>query len=279
MAVDKSMKILILGAKGMLGHDLVNIFDDYEVFAWDLKVIDITNKKIVQRKILGLKPDIVINAAAYTNVDGCERDKKLCMEVNGYAVGYLALACKTCGAILVHYSTDYVFNGQKKEGYKENDKINPLNTYGESKALGEKELMANTDKYYLIRTSWLYGKHGKNFVDTMLNLALENDTIKVVNDQFGKPTYSKDLAIKTREIIKEKKDFGIYHITNEGTTSWYEFTKKIFELANVKVKVIPVATKQFPRPAKRPHYSALINTKLPKMRNWEEALKEYLTQN
>lgn len=273
------MKILILGAKGMLGHDLVEEFSrKNQVYAFGREDLDLTNKKIVQEKILELKPDIVINSAAYTDVDGCEKNKALCFKVNGYAVGYLASICKKCNALLVHFSTDYVFDGKKKEGYKEEDKPNPINVYGQSKTLGEKELAKFTDKYYLIRSSWLFGKHGKNFVETMLNLAKDRDIIEVVNDQFGKPTYTKDLANRTKEIVEKKKEFGIYHVTNEGTTSWYGFAKKIFELAGIDIEVKPVSTEQFPRPARRPRYSALINTKLPKMRNWDEALKEYLTQ-
>lgn len=272
------MKILIIGAKGMLGHDLVAEFEkDHEVIGEDIDKIDITREDEVNKKIVQLKPDIVINAAAFTDVDGCESNKEICMKVNGQGVGYLAKACSKLGIILVHYSTDYVFDGKKKEGYKEGDKPNPINIYAQSKALGEKELAKFTDKYYLIRSSWLYGKQGKNFVETMLNLAKEGDKIEVVNDQFGKPTYTRDLAKRTREIAEEKKDFGIYHVTNEGTTSWYEFTKKIFKLAGIDIEVKPVATEHFPRPAKRPKYSALINTKLPKMRSWEDALKDYLT--
>jgi len=271
------MRILILGAKGMLGRDLVEEFKkDYKVHAWGRKDLDITNKKIVQKKVLELKPDVVINVAAYTDVDGCKTNKDVCMEINGKAPGYIAQASKICNAVLVHYSTDYVFDGKKKEGYKEEDKPNPISVYGKSKFLGERELIRNTNKYYLIRSSWLYGKQGKNFVDTMLNLAKERDTIEVVNDQFGKPTYTKDLAKRTKEIIEEKRDFGIYHVINEDTTTWYDFTRKIFELAGINIEVKPQTTEQFPRPAKRPKYSALINTKLPKMRSWQEALKEYL---
>ena len=274
------MKILILGAKGMLGHDLQAEFEkDHQVTGWGIDEIDITKEEEVNKKIVQLKPNLVINAAAFTDVDGCEEKKDLCMKVNGQAVGFIAQACKKCNAVLVHYSTDYVFDGQNKEGYKEDAKLDPINLYGQSKALGEEEIQKNTTKYYLLRTSWLYGKHGKNFVDTMLNLAKERDKIKVVNDQFGKPTYTKDLAKRTKEIIEQKRDFGIYHVTNEGITSWYEFTKKIFEIAGINIEVKPQTTEQFPRPAKRPKYSALINTKLPKMRRWEEVLKEYLTTN
>lgn len=272
------MKILILGAEGMLGYDLVDIFrKNYQVYAWGRGDLDITSKEIVQEKIFRLKPEIVINAAAFTDVDGCETKKEICHKINGQALEYLSLVCNRINALFIHYSTDYVFRGDKKEGYKEDDKPDPINEYGKSKLEGEKNILNQSNKFYIIRTSWLYGKNGRNFVNTMLNLAKENDKIEVINDQFGKPTYTKDLAFRTKEIIEEKRDFGIYHITNEGITSWYKFARKIFELAGIDIEVKPVSTEQFPRPAKRPQYSALINTKLPKMRRWEEALEEYLT--
>lgn len=275
------MKILILGAKGMLGTDLAEVFKHYKPYLWDSNKLNITNKKQVYKKISQIKPNIVINAAAYTNVDGCETDKNNCIKVNSKAPGYIAKACKACSSVLIHYSTDYIFSGRKKEGYKEKDKINPINIYGKSKAEGEKEIQKYTDKYYIIRTSWLFGPsktnpRAKNFVKTMLQLSKNNDKLTVVNDQFGRPTYTKDLAQKTKEIIESKKPFGIYHITNQGTTTWYKFAKKIFELAKIKIKIEPTTSKKFIRPAKRPKYSVLINTKLTKTRNWQIALKEYI---
>lgn len=273
---------LIIGAKGMLGQDLVKVFSadkNYDVIAWDLENLDITNKNDVFEKIGKLKPKIIINAAAYTDVDRCEdmAKKDLCMKVNGEAVGYLASCASKLNAILVHYSTDYVFSGKKQEGYKEDEKeIAPINFYGKSKALGEKKLKENTKKFYLIRTSWLYGKGGRNFVDTMLKLSKTKKELKVVNDQHGKPTYTLDLAKKTKELIDKNLPYGIYHITNEGETTWFSFAKKIFELAKINVKVIPCTSAEFPRPASRPAYSSLINTKLSPLRPWKEALKEYL---
>lgn len=276
------MRVLIIGAKGMLGQDLMALFGadkKYQVLGIDQESIDITNRANVLQKIEEIKPNIVINTAAFTAVDNCEKleFKKVCFDVNGYGVGYLASACKKAGAMLVHYSTDYIFAGDKAEGYKEDEKnFAPVNVYGESKLLGEQELQKNTDKFYLVRTAWLYGKNGKNFVDTMLALAQKMPELKVVDDQHGKPTYTVDLAKRTKEILESKMPFGIYHITNEGETTWCGFAKKIFELAGVKVSVKPVTSAEFPRPAKRPAYSALVNTKLSKMRKWEEALKEYL---
>ena len=273
-------KIIIIGAKGMLGQDLVTIFsgdNNYEVITLDRNEIDITKENEVKEKISKLKPEIIINAAAYTDVEGCEDNKDLCLKVNGQALKHLAKACQENNAILVHYSTDYIFNGEEKEGYKEDyDKINPINIYGEGKALGEKNIKENCEAYYILRTAWLFGKNGKNFVDTMLNLAKKLKELKVINDQHGKPTYTQDLAKRTKEIIENKEEFGIYHVTNEDETTWYEFALEIFRQAGVKIKVNPCTSEEFPTKAKRPHYSSLINTKLSKMRSWKEALGDYL---
>ncbi len=273
-------KILIVGGKGMLGQDLVSAFENdnnYEVTAWDQTEIDITKEDQVSKKITGLKPEIIINAAAYTDVDGCEDNRKLCMSVNGDALKNLAKACKEIDSILVHYSTDYIFNGERKEGYEEDfSEINPVNYYGEAKAVAEKNIKENCEKYYILRTAWLYGKNGKNFVDTMLNLAKKMDELKVINDQHGKPTYTLDLIKRTKEIIENGEEFGIYHVTNEDETTWYKFALEIFRQAGVEIKVNSCTSEEFPTKAKRPHCSGLINTKLPKMRSWKKALRDYL---
>lgn len=310
-------KILILGAKGMLGCDLAEVFKNESPVLWDKEDLDITNKDLVTQKLLELKPDIVINAAAYTAVDDCETNRELAVQVNGFGAGYVAQACKENGALLVHYSTDYVFEGSNKEGYKEDASTlgMPLNLYGRSKLLGEQfikeiaggvcagcehgceinprgEDFTHTSdkkedlKYYIIRTSWLYGKNGSNFVDKMLALAKERDTIKVVIDQFGKPTYSLDLARKTKELIESNLDFGVYHVTNETDgekgISWFDFASEIIRLAIQRglikdsVRVIPCTSEEFPLPAKRPKYSVLVNTKLPKVIIWQEALEDYI---
>lgn len=275
-------KILIIGAKGMLGTELMDVFNNdksYKTVGTDMRDFDITKKEQVSKNIEKIKPEIVINAAAYTKVDDCEKEKEICMKVNGRAVGYIAKICHKLDAIMVHYSTDYIFDGNKKEGYKEDDQsFAPLNVYGKSKLLGEQELQKNHNKFYLIRTAWLYGRNGKNFVDTMLELAKKMQEIKVVNDQHGKPTLARDLAKRTKELIERSYPFGVYHITNEGMITWYDFAKKIFAIAKINVKVIPVTSAEFPRPAKRPKYSALVNTKLPKSRKWDKALLEYLTK-
>ncbi len=278
--MDKNTKILILGAKGMLGQDLAKVLVDFDLILWDKTEIDIADEYQVNKKIIDLMPQIIINCAAYTAVDDCETHKDLALRVNNQAVGYLALAAKKIGAIIVHISTDYVFNGKNKNGYVEDSQeFGPLNFYGESKLLGEKSLQNIADKYYLVRTSWLYGQNNKNFVETMLSLGKEKKEPKVVNDQFGKPTYTVDLAKQILYILNSNLPFGVYHATNEtkeGGISWFEFARKIFELAKLDTKAVSCTSQEFTRPAERPAYSALINTKLPKTRDWQEALKEYL---
>lgn len=280
------MKILILGASGMLGHDLMAIFRDYQPTGWDIDEIDITNQNEVIQKIDRQKPEIVINAAAYTDVDGAETNRDLARKVNAEAVGYLAEICQKIKAILIHYGTDYVFHGDQKSGYKENDKPeNPVNFYGQSKLEGEKKILNlsnNGLQFYIIRTSWLFGPKSnshqhKNFVDTILKLGRKKTEFKVVNDQFGKPTYTFDLARATEQLLSEKYPFGIYYLTNEGVASWYEFAKKIIDLAKSMTKIAPCLTAEFPRPAKRPRYSILINKKFPPLRSWKEALRDYLS--
>jgi len=276
------MKVLILGNKGMLGADLQEVFRDQEVFGWDREEIDITNETQVDEKITELKPSVVINAAAYNAVDDAEKNLNVANSINGDAVGFLAKTCKKNDIILIHYSTNYVFDGMNRNGYKEKDKPNPQSKYAESKVLGEQLLQKQTKKFYLIRTARIFGNPAKSdmakksFVNVMLDLANKQSEIKVVDEEYSNTTYSKDLAKRTGEILEWKKSYGIYHVTNEGACTWYEFAKKIFELKGINIKIIPVTSKEFPRPAVRPPYSVLINTKLPTMRKWEDALKEYV---
>ena len=259
------IKTLILGAGGMLGSDLCRVFPD--AVALKHCDVDITDKEQVKETIKRIETKVVINAAAYTDVDGCEDNQELAFEVNGRAPGYIAQACSDVGATLVHYSTDYVFDGSSEE-YVESDIPAPINVYGGSKFLGERNIIENMDDYRIIRTSWLFGTHGRNFVETMLKLSREMDTVRVVDDQFGKPTYTADLASKTAEILGLAP--GIYHITNEGVCSWYEFAAAIID------NVIPCSCDEFIIKAKRPRYSVLANTKIAPMRHWKEALMEYL---
>lgn len=298
----------------MLGQELVKIFrgdKGYKVIAWDKEDIDITKEKEVAKKIAFTRPSVIINAAAYNSVDKCEEDKKeyeLAKKINGLAPGYIAKAAKKAGAVFVQYSTDYVFDGQPEiaepagcthscsscslhEGFKlevgfsEDDKPNPINNYGKTKFLGEKEVEKNTKKYYLIRTSKIFGKIAKSegakrsFFNVMLEIGKKNKEIKIVDEETSFFTYAPDLAKKTKEIIDSRKSFGIYHVTNSGHCTWYEAAVYLFRLAKLKTKVIPVEGGEFPRPAKRPFYSVLVNTKLNPMRDWREALKEYLEKS
>jgi len=276
------MKILILGNNGMLGADLQVVFRDYEVYGWDKEDIDIVDENQVLEKIPQLKPNIIVNAAAYNAVDAAEENKEIAYAVNGYAVGYLAKISRKNNITLVHYSTNYVFDGKNKEGYVEDADPNPQSVYAESKSLGERLLKENTNQYYLIRTARIFGTPAKSdtakksFVSVMLELASTQKEIRVVHEEYSNATYSKHLAQRTREILEWKKPTGTYHVTNKGACTWYEFAKKIFEIKDISVKVTPVSQKEFPRPAARPSHSVLLNTKLPSQKKWEDALKEYL---
>ncbi len=275
-------KILIVGAHGMLGSTLQEAFSKYDVTAWDKEDIDIIDTNTVTSLISELNPDVIINAAAYTAVDDCETNQSVAMSVNGVGPTNLAKAAAEVDAVLIHYSTDYIFNGEKADGYEESFKdVDPVNAYGKSKAAGEEGIQevaqeGDWDKYYIIRTAWLFGSHGNNFITTMLKLGREKDELSVVNDQHGSPTYTKDLAEQTVGMLNDELRYGVYHITNSGSCTWYEFAKEIFTQANVSVDLQPCATEEFPRPAKRPEYSILINTKLPQLQSWQDAVKEYL---
>lgn len=283
------MKLIIVGAKGILGRDLAREFRDIKPFLLDREVLDITNQKEAAQKLRRLRPDIIVNAAAYTDVDGAETNLDIAMKVNGEAVKYLAEVSSHLGAKIVHYSTDYVFDGKNPRGYAEDDiPKNPVNAYGLSKLAGEEYIFREAErsglKYFLIRTSWLFGPlwgqkdNDKNFVNKILELAETKEEIRVVNDQFGRPTLSRDLARETREIL-ENLSPGIYHITNttrENGITWYEFAKRIMELSRKKIRIIPCSSSEFTTSALRPRYSILNNTKTNPMRFWEDALKEYL---
>lgn len=270
------MKVIVTGAKGMLGTDLVHALSktDFEVIAFDYSDLDITNKTDM-KKIIMKEPNVVINCAAYTNVDLAENEKEKCALINIEGLKNLTLACKECNSILIHISTDYVFDGTK-ESYDETDMKNPINYYGETKSKGEDFIISNIENYYIVRTSWLFGKNGKNFVDTITKLAKEKQELKVVDDQIGKPTFTKDLSQALIQLISTKMPFGIYHITNSGICSWFEFAKKIVELNKSNCIVKPCTTLDFPRPAKRPKFSVLNNSKFNLLRSWESALSEYL---
>ena len=277
------MKILITGYKGMLGSDLVNILENenqHELILTDIEELDITNLEEVKGMFKGKKPDAVINVAAYTDVDGCETNRELAYNVNAIGPKNLAIASNEIGAKLLHISTDYVFPGNNTKPYKEEDETGPQSYYGVTKLEAEKFIKEKMKNYFIVRTAWLYGINGKNFVKTMLNLAKTNPEITVVNDQRGSPTFTVDLANGIVELLKTDK-YGIYHVTNSDECSWYEFAKNIFDLANVDVEVKPVTTEEYPTPAKRPEYSVLSHEKwnnsgFKPLRNYKDALKEYL---
>jgi len=266
----------------MLGQELVKVFHNCEAVAWDREDCDITKKEDVQNKIKNVAPDLIINAAAYNDVDGAEKDKDLADKINGYAPGYIAEAAHEAGARFVHYSTDYVFPGDVVEGYREDVMPDPISAYGLSKYLGELETAKFAKRYYLIRLSRLFGPAGtgegakKSFVDKMLELAETRDELDIINEEVSSPTYASDLAKRTRQIVDGNYAFGIYHAANKGACTWYEFAQAIFKTKEINIKLNPVPGSKFPRAAKRPAYSVLLNTKLPEARTWQEALWEYL---
>lgn len=270
--------------------------EDFELFAYGREELDIRDFNKCRDMIAHLSPDLVINCIAYTNVDAAENDKEEAMLVNAEAVGVLAELCAEVKAVLIHFSTDYVFDGSSQKSWNEDDATAPLNVYGESKLLGEKLIRERLDHYYIIRTSWLFGPNGKNFVDTMLKLAKEKDELAIVNDQFGSPTFTIDLieAVLTQFIrpfvaglekhhphdilsgtnVAEMLDFGIYHLSNSAFCSWFEFAEEI--LKDLDIELRPISSDQFARAAKRPTYSVLNNNKCKALRPWQEAVAAYL---
>jgi dTDP-4-dehydrorhamnose reductase len=274
------MKVLLTGCRGQLGIELIRQMNNgFEIVETDIHNLDITNPKQVFDIVNQTKPGIIINSAAYTNVDGCELEEANAFRVNAIGAQNLAAAALDIGAKIVQVSTDYVFDGTGCTPKREYDPVNPQSVYGKSKALGEKMVRDINPKHFIIRTAWLYGE-GNNFVRTMLKLAKEKDELSVVNDQFGSPTSTVDLAKCIIELMNNES-YGTYHGTCEGQCSWYDFARRIFELKNIQVKVNPITTEQLNRPAHRPKYSVLDNYMLKLVgmntfRNWEESLVEYL---
>jgi dTDP-4-dehydrorhamnose reductase len=276
------VKILLLGHKGMLGSDLLlKLSAEHEVIGMDKEEIDIVSASECKSAIKEIKPDIVINAAAYTNVDGCETAKDECFAVNAEAVKNIAGACRDKNIRIIHFSTDYVFDGAAKQPYKEDHQCNPINTYGESKLAGERYLQSLIDNYVLIRTSWLYGIKGKNFVQTILEKVKTTKKLTVVDDQTGSPTYTKDLAAAVDLLIKQNAK-GIFHITNRGSCNWFQFAVKILQEAGIHdIDITPIKSDQLHRLAMRPAYSVLsmrkfIQTTGKTMQPWQLGLQDYL---
>ena len=264
---------LVTGAKGMLGQDLCPMLEKagYTVIKTDVDNMDITNFENVKSVISKEKPDIIVHCAAYTNVDKAEEDMKTARLINSTGTENVAKICGENDITMVYISTDYVFAGDKKEAYLPDDKTNPINNYGLTKLEGELAVQKYCSKYFIARTSWLYGLYGKNFVETMLSLA-DKPELKVVNDQVGCPTWTVELAEGILKLLKTKK-YGIYHVCGSGQTSWYEFAKEIFKQANLNVNLKPCTTEEFPRLAKRPLCSVMFNNNI--CRDWKEALKDY----
>ena len=268
----------------MLGSELFGRLSPlHDVAGKDVDEFDIASAGDCRRVITDVEPDVVINAAAYTDVDGSEKERELCFAVNAEGVRNVALACRPGRIKIVHFSTDYVFDGTKDTPYREEDLSRPLNVYGEAKLAGEQNLQQYSEHYLLIRTAWLYGKQGKNFVKTIMGKAREVGRLEVVNDQEGSPTYAKDLAAAVERLLAGRHT-GIFHVTNRGSCSWYEFTQKILAYAGIdNVPVIPVSSSRLARPAQRPHNSVLDCTRFVKttgktMRFWQIALRDYMTQ-
>ena len=278
------MKILVLGWKGMLGTDLMaTLGRGHDVTGKDVEDFDIVSPSECGDVVRGSGADMVINAAAYTNVDGCETEEAVSLSVNAEGVKNVALACRKSGATLVHFSTDYVFDGTKRTPYREDDPCCPINAYGRSKLKGEEFLREFSNDYLLIRTSWLFGKHGKNFVKAIVKRAEETGALEVVDDQTGSPTYAVDLAAAVRMLIEEGHR-GVFHVTNRGTCTWYQFALKILEYKGMKdVTITPIRSAQLGRSAPRPEYSVLSCRKFADatrhtMRFWQIALEEYMTR-
>lgn len=275
------MKILITGANGMLAKAVRNEFENKELICTDVAELDITNLEAVKEFVADSKPNYIINCAAYTAVDKAEEQEELAYKINAIGPKNLAIASKENNAILVHISTDYVFGGDKPvdEDYSEDDEKKPQAVYGTTKLTGEKFIEENCSNYYIFRTAWLYGE-GNNFVRTMINLAKDRQEVSVVNDQHGSPTYAVDLASIIHQAIEKQIPFGTYNATNLGYTTWYDFTKKIYEIKNIACKVKPVTSEEFVRPAKRPLNSQMSKDKLLKngilIPTYEDALKRYL---
>ena len=273
------MKILVTGANGQLGREVARQGVGHELVLTDYDTLDITDSKAVASFMREIKPEAVVHCAAYTNVDGAEADFDGAFRVNVIGAQNVAAGCLETGAKMVYVSTDYVFNGQSEKPYREFDVTNPQSVYGVTKLQGEQLVKEILGRHYILRTAWLYGD-GNNFVRTMLRLAENNDTLRVVHDQIGTPTSTVELAKAVFKLLASDA-YGTYHGTCQGQCSWYEFACEIFRQASKEVKVIPVTTDEFPRPAKRPAHSVLDNYMLrmtvgDPMSTWQEALQEYL---
>lgn len=281
------MNIVVIGANGQLGSDLVSVLRGGEIIPLTHNDVEISDFNSISRMFEEYRPQIVINTTAFHNVPECEKDDLRAFAVNALGPKFLAQNCVKNDATLLHISTDYVFDGKKNSPYLEDDLPNPLNVYGISKLTGEYYIKSVVGKYFIVRTAGLYGIHkcrakGGNFIDSILNLSREGKEIKVVGDQYSTPTYTLDLANQINELIKTDS-YGLFHITNEGSCSWYEFAKAVFEFLNIKADLKEISQKEFYSTVRRPDYSVLENSRLKilgmnKMRHWKDALGDYLLE-
>ncbi|TDD78206.1 dTDP-4-dehydrorhamnose reductase [Flavobacterium caseinilyticum] len=281
------MVVLVTGANGQLGQSLQFIAAEYpqiDFRFYNSQELDITQKKGIETIFNTIKPEFCINAAAYTAVDKAESEPEKAYEINVTGAGNLAEVCKEIGAKLIHISTDFIFDGNQKTPYTEDDRTNPKSVYGQTKLDGEKAIQSIFERYFIIRTSWVYSQFGNNFMKSMLRLSKERETLSIVNDQIGTPTNAVDLAHVLMKIISntvqnpERKTYGIYNFSNEGQCSWFDFAKKIFQINNIKIDLKPIPSSDYPTPAERPKYSVLDKNKIKRVfgvevKNWEESLK------
>jgi dTDP-4-dehydrorhamnose reductase len=279
------MKVLIVGCLGMLGTDLMETFRPlYDVTGYDRPEMDISKLEACLAGVKEIEPDIVINAAAFAQVDECEIREEEAFRINGSGAGNLSKAAASAGSLFVHYSTDYVFDGAKKDAYREEDAVNPQSIYGKSKLMGENLVRRNSPNHLILRTSWLFGRNGPNFIRTIVGAARKGTPLRVVDDQKGSPTYSKDLAAQTLKMIAAGCR-STYHVTNSGYCTWFDLASRVLEWARIEgVPITSVSTSEFPRPAPRPANSTLANARLKEeglslMRSWEEAAREYVEGN
>jgi len=278
------MRILVTGAAGMLGHALVPVLEErHQVVKLTRSDCDLGDESAVREIFRLEKPETVMHLAAFTNVDACEREPQKAQEQNAEATRNVARAANEIGAAVLYTSTDYVFGGDRDSPYREDDPPNPLNVYGRSKLAGEQHLEEILDRYFIVRTSWLFGSHGKNFVATVRRLAGEKKELRVVNDQRGSPTYTRHLATKLEQLVTTG-EYGVYHITGAGSCTWFEFAGKIVEFGGIKdVSLTPVSSSEYVSDARRPAYSVLANGRLMDLGigllpHWTAGLKDYLEE-
>jgi len=280
---ERAFTLLVTGANGQLGQELVRMETDaIRIVGYGRDRLDITNLDQCREVIADIRPDAIIHAAAYTAVDKAESEPDEAYRINALGTRNLAIAAREQAAKLCYISTDYVFDGIGAAPYNEYDNTNPQSVYGKSKRAGEILLQSLADRYFIVRTSWVYGKYGNNFVKTMLKLASERDSVTVVEDQIGSPTYTYDLAQFLIELVQTEK-YGVYHASNTGSCSWYEFAKAIFEESGISIRTEPCTTEQFPRPAPRPAYSVMDHSAIRQngfkdLRPWREALRAFLKE-